>query len=94
MGDTDNDGAVTNSDVLEIYRYIYNSELYPLPINELADVDGDGKVTNSDVLGIFRYIYNPELYPLEMKVESLLIDGGDAWGYTIVYPSKHFFTAE
>ena len=86
VGDTDNDGNVTNSDVLEIYRYIYNSELYPLSVTDIADVDDDGDVTNADVLCIFRYIYNPELYPLETKGEALLIDGTDARGYTIVYP--------
>ena len=63
VGDVDGDGDVTNADVLAIYRYIYNSELYPLPVN-LADVDGDGDVTNADVLAIYRYIYNPALYPL------------------------------
>ena len=31
LGDVDGDGKVTNADVLMIYRYIYNSELYPLP---------------------------------------------------------------
>ncbi len=63
MGDVDGDGDVTNADVLAIYRYIYNSEIYPLSVN-LADVDGDGDVTNADVLAIYRYIYNPALYPL------------------------------
>ena len=31
LGDVNGDGKVTNEDVLQIYRYIYNSELYPLP---------------------------------------------------------------
>ena len=31
LGDVDGDGAVTNADVLMIYRYIYNPALYPLP---------------------------------------------------------------
>ena len=63
LGDVDGNGSVTNSDVLMIFRYIYNPELYPLDV-EVGDVDGNGSVTNSDVLAIFRYIYNPELYPL------------------------------
>ena len=29
-GDVNGDGYVTNADVLMIYRYIYNPELYPL----------------------------------------------------------------
>jgi hypothetical protein len=31
LGDADGDGEVTNADLLLIYRYIYNKELYPLP---------------------------------------------------------------
>lgn len=63
LGDVSGDGLVTNADVLAIYRYIYNAELYPLDVT-VGDVNGDGYVTNADVLAIFRYIYNPELYPL------------------------------
>ena len=64
VGDVNGDGYVTNADVLRIFRYIYNSELYPLEFLEAGDVNGDGYVTNADVLRIFRYIYNSELYPL------------------------------
>ena len=64
LGDVDGDDQVTNADVLEIYRYIYNPVLYPLDVS-VGDVDKDGLVTNQDVLLIFRYIYNPVLYPLE-----------------------------
>lgn len=63
LGDVDGNGAVTNADVLMIFRYIYNADLYPLD-TAVGDVDGNGTVTNSDVLAIFRYIYNPALYPL------------------------------
>ena len=63
LGDVDGNGEVTNSDVLMIFRYIYNSEMYPLDVT-VGDVNRDGEVTNSDVLMIFRYIYNPTLYPL------------------------------
>ena len=63
LGDVNDDGSVTNADVLMIYRYIYNATLYPLDIN-VADVNKDGYVTNADVLKIYRYIYNPTLYPL------------------------------
>ena len=63
LGDVNGDGFITNSDVLMIFRYIYNPELYPLDIN-VGDVNGDGFVTNSDVLMIYRYIYNPEVYPI------------------------------
>jgi hypothetical protein len=67
LGDVNGDGAITNLDVLEIFRYIYNSKMYPLPDIEFADVDGDGIVTNGDVLEIYRYIYNPTLYPIVKK---------------------------
>ena len=63
LGDVSGDGLVTNSDVLEIFRYIYNPTLYPIDVT-VGDVNKDGIVTNADVLEIFRYIYNPTLYPL------------------------------
>lgn len=63
LGDVNGDKLVTNADVLAIYRYIYNADIYPININ-VGDVTGDGLVTNADVLAIFRYIYNPALYPL------------------------------
>ncbi len=63
LGDVDGDGDITNADVLEIYRYIYDHDRYPIDV-EAGDVDGDGDVTNSDVLSIYRYIYDPVLYPL------------------------------
>jgi hypothetical protein len=64
LGDVNGDGYITNADVLEIYRYIYNQSMYPLNV-EIGDVTRDGLVTNSDVLIIYRYIYNPILYPIE-----------------------------
>ena len=64
LGDVNGDGYITNADVLEIYRYIYNQSMYPLNV-EIGDVTRDGLVTNSDVLIIYRYIYNPTLYPIE-----------------------------
>ena len=63
IGDVNGDSYITNADVLAIFRYIYNPELYPLNVTA-ADVNHDGDVTNADVLAIFRYIYNPELYPI------------------------------
>ena len=30
LGDVNFDGYVTNADVLKIFRYIYNPELYPI----------------------------------------------------------------
>ena len=65
LGDVNDDGKISNTDVLRIFRYIYSSTSYPLPIFEAADVNCDGKVSNTDVLRIFRYIYSSSLYPLE-----------------------------
>ena len=31
IGDVDKDGSVTNVDVLILYRYIFDPELYPIP---------------------------------------------------------------
>jgi DNA-directed RNA polymerase subunit RPC12/RpoP len=62
-GDVDGDGKVTNADALAYFRYIYDSETYPLLVPEMADVTGDGKITNADVLAVFRYIYSAEEHP-------------------------------
>lgn len=85
LGDVNGDGYITNSDVLEIFRYIYDPELYPIYAPAVADVDENGYVTNSDVLEIFRYIYNPELYPLTKRTEPFQLNGAQISEYTIVY---------
>ena len=87
LGDINGDGAVTNSDVLAIFRYIYNPELYPTAAN-VADVNCDGAVTNSDVLAIFRNIYNPELYPLVKEKEEFQINGVPISKYVIIYSNN------
>ena len=63
LGDVNEDGQVTNSDVLCIFRYIFNPIAYPVSL-DLGDVNRDGAITNADVLCIFRYIFSPEKYPL------------------------------
>ena len=85
-GDVNGDGDVTNSDVLEVFRYIYNPELYPVDYTCIADVNGDGDVTNSDVLEVFRYIYNPDLYPIADKLPEVMVDGRNLSDYVIIYP--------
>lgn len=64
LGDVNEDGIITNADVLKIFRYIYSSTLYPIDV-AVGDVNGDGYITNSDVLNIYRYIYDPVRYPIQ-----------------------------
>lgn len=64
LGDVNEDGQVTNADVLCIFRYIYNPVVYPVDL-EVGDVTHDGEITNADVLMIFRHIFSPALYPLD-----------------------------
>ena len=63
IGDVNSDGEISNSDVLMIYRYIFNSSMYPMNV-KTGDVNKDGYVSNADVLLIYRYIFNPTLYPI------------------------------
>ena len=65
LGDANADGNINNKDILTIYRYIYNSNLYATKDEYAADTNCDGKITNTDILKIYRYIFNSTLYPLE-----------------------------
>ena len=89
LGDVNKDGSISNSDILLLYKYMYNQNLYPLedgttpsPLT-LGDVNKDGKISNSDVLLFYKYIYNSTLYPFEEKTEEETTEppfmGGGVW---------------
>lgn len=63
-GDANGDGGITNADVLDIMKFIYDKDTNPLSDPEAADVNKDGKLTNADVLAIYRHIFNPDMYPI------------------------------
>ncbi len=88
-GDTNGDGHITNADVLEMYKYIYNPITYPIDYPEIADANFDGSVTNSDILLIYKYIYNPGLYPIVEKQDDVIVDGINLSDYVIVYPASN-----
>ena len=76
LGDVNKDNDITNTDILMLYRHIYNSTVYPLDDGTtpspqtLGDVNKDGKISNRDILMYYKYIYDPDLYPLEEKTEE------------------------
>ena len=79
LGDVNEDGDITNKDILAVFRNIYSSELYPLGVisygsegrsYKIGDANKDGDITNKDILMLFRYIYSPDLYPLDPPVEE------------------------
>ena len=63
LGDVNDDGEVTNSDVICLWRCVFNPVLYPVPL-DAGDVDRDGKITNADMLLVYRHTVSPEKYPL------------------------------
>ena len=72
LADVNCDGNITSLDLLVIFKYLYNSDLYPIEngngasaIFDLGDVDKDGDITNSDLLMIFKNIYAPDTFILE-----------------------------
>ena len=71
LGDVDKNGEISNADILLLYRYIYNSNIFPLDDGTtpspftLGDVNKDGKITNRDILMFYKYIYNPTSFPFE-----------------------------
>lgn len=85
LGDVDGDGQVTNADVLMIFRYIYNPELYPLPtlcehsyggwtIEILATCETDGKISRiCEKCG---------------ETETSTVKGGHVYKETVVPPAS------
>ncbi len=59
MGDVDNDGTVTVSDVVFTSSYILDGNPSPF-IKAAADIDGDGEITVSDVVQICTLILHEE----------------------------------
>ena len=55
-GDVDDNGTLDNDDLIRVFKYIYNSEVYSLPVELAADVNGDGKINNVDLLIIYKRI--------------------------------------
>ena len=55
-GDVDDNGTLDNDDLIRVFKYIYNSKVYSLPVELAADVNGDGKINNVDLLIIYKRI--------------------------------------
>ena len=68
LGDVNKDGSVTSVDLLILFKYIYNSNLYPIEDERLGDANRDEEITSADVLKIFKNIYRPDLYPLDFTI--------------------------
>lgn len=68
LGDVNKDGSVTSVDLLILFKYIYNSNLYPIEDERLGDANRDEEITSEDVLKIFKNIYSPDLYPLDFII--------------------------
>lgn len=63
-GDYDNDGYVTEADVIYLLWYTVLPERYPLN-GKRADFNGDGFVTEEDVIYLLWYTVDPDRHPLE-----------------------------
>ena len=84
LGDVNMDGKVSNLDILELYKYIFNSTLYPISKEILADTSQDGIISNLDILLIYKYIYNSALHPLpDVSLEDILNNNSHGEAYYI-----------
>ena len=63
IGDFNDDGFVTDTDVIYLLWYTVFPEDYPLN-GKKADFTGDGNVTDADVIYLLWYTVFPEDYPL------------------------------
>ena len=59
MGDVNNDGDITVTDVVETARYILNQNPDPF-VFEAADITGDGKITITDVVKIAHLVLDAD----------------------------------
>lgn len=53
MGDVNNDGAVTSSDITMLYNYLLNNDNTYLAT---SDVNGDGNVTSADITAVYSIL--------------------------------------
>lgn len=64
-GDVNNDGFVTTTDAVIVYKHCFYPEEYPLANEWAADVNCDGYITTTDAVIIYKHYFYPEEYPLE-----------------------------
>ncbi len=71
-GDVNNDGFVTTTDAVIVYKHCFYPEEYPLANEWAADVNCDGYITTTDAVIIYKHYFYPEEYPLECcsKIEN------------------------
>ena len=85
LGDVNGDGVVTNADVLVIFRYIYNPELYPLPTlcnHDFSNWKLEKEATCTEMGEIVRTCSKCS------KIEREILEGGHDYEETIVPPTK------
>lgn len=64
-GDVNNDGFVTTTDAVIVYKHCFYPEEYPIANEWAADVNCDGYITTTDAVIIYKHYFYPEEYPLE-----------------------------
>jgi formylglycine-generating enzyme required for sulfatase activity len=69
VGDVNNDGVVTSSDITQLYNYLLNNDDTYL---STSDVTGDGSVTSADITAIYNILLgnnqqNPEYIDLTVN---------------------------
>ena len=85
LGDVNGDGVVTNADVLIIFRYIYNPELYPLPTicnHNFSNWKLEKEATCTEMGEIVRTCSKCS------KIEREVLEGGHDYEETIAPPTK------
>jgi len=64
-GDVNNNGYVTTTDAVIVYKHCFYPGEYPLANEWAADVNCDGYITTTDAVIIYKHYFYPGEYPLE-----------------------------
>ena len=62
VGDTNEDGALTDADAIYLLRHVLFPDTFP--VNQPADYNSDDELTDADAIYLLRHVLFPDTFPL------------------------------